>query len=406
MNPPLLLPSSKCFQGVDLILSLIGCRFYARSRLSRIVNIILRIHSALVVYYCIIIKVVFIASDPDVVFTFNVSLIQLFHLIQQHYLWWNVKKMSLFHDCLISRISSHQSRFKLRKLGFYLLALYLFICTMCCYMYMGFIVESDKRALIIYNFYSPVPEPTVARWKSWIAYYLMLFYFTWVRNGWQMLSCFLYIYLLKAVSLVDKESLEQMTMEAKQSSCNFILDKRETPKDNYPTYRKMSLQRMEVEQAKRIFEGFMTPFPLLWFIFNFVSMITILVSVFKLGFKTSFPTEAVLCVINICITFVVLHAISQHNEQSRQLIDIIIRILLREDNQTRSMTGDISQPHILTERIQLSPMKVSLIHYLEESSHISLTALGIFNLEKEIFPAFLGSLISFAVLFVQLSQMK
>ena len=363
--------AASCFQGLDCILLLTGCKVYRLNRWTCVLNWIFRIHCILVVYYAILIKIVYISSDPDVVFTFNVSLIHVFELIQQHYVMFRVNKIAKFHNFLIQGLDEKQLRY-LKFMTWIMLLIYLIVCGFCCWMYYDFIVASDETALIIFNFYAPIPVNETSKAKTYGAYYLMLFYFTWIRNGWQMVSCMLYYYFLKCMKFYDDKWKTSLLQYRKTDKLDF---------------RVLFQERILIKNIKETFESLMSFFPFLWFAFNFISMITILIVLFRLGFETSFPTETLLTYYNMFLNFIVLNTITNVKIESRKLSNQVIEFLYREG------------------RLQ-EPFKLETIHDLTDNVGYNFTASGLFPLEKDLIPSFAGALISFAVLFVQLSQIN
>jgi hypothetical protein len=304
-------------------------------------------------------------------FTFNVSLIHVFHLIQQHYLMLNGDKILGLHNFLIQGLTSKQ-RQHLQSMTRVMLLIYVLVCGFCCWMYFDFIVASDETALIIFNFYAPIPVKETSKTRTVIAYYLMLFYFAWIRNAWQMTSCMLYYYLLMCLSFLDDSMKTSVLSHRNRDDLNFEIILRE---------------RIKLKSVKESFESLVSPFPFLWFTFNFVSLISILVVLFRLGFSSSFPTETILSFFNVFLTFVILNLVTKINLKGRRLSNQVLESLYRD--------GNID-----------APFKVQVIHDLRNNPVIELTACGFFSLERQVIPSFVGALISFAVLFVQVSEMK
>lgn len=150
--------------------------------------------------------------------------------------------------------------------------------------------------------------------------------------------------------------------------------------------------RVHIDQVRGELESKLNLFPLLWFTFNFISMISIMIVLFKSSFEKSLPTESIYTLLNIAVTFAVLFKINSVNEDLAVKYDKLISITLVESK--------------FNDQSDRDSFKFSLLHLLRKDRRLLFTAFNVFQLDKDIILPFVGSLISFSVLFVQLSQIK
>lgn len=164
-------------EGLDLILLMSGCKLYTCSRLLRFINLAARFQCIALLYWVILIKVAYISSDPDPIFTFNISIIHLFQLINHHYLLTRIGKVRQLHKLMVSAINGNK-RVYLRRLTFVMAFIWVIASLFSIITYQLCILDSDERILIIYNFYAIKPyADEVTGLIKLVTRYLMLFFF-------------------------------------------------------------------------------------------------------------------------------------------------------------------------------------------------------------------------------------
>lgn len=363
--------SASTIEGLDLILLMSGCKLYNNSKIYLIINYITRIQCIALLYWVILIKIVYISSDPDPIFTFNISIIHIFQLLNQHYLLLRSKQVRQLHQLMVSKMTLKDKKY-LRKLTFLMVIIWILASLFSIITYHLCILNSDERILIIYNFYSYDQTAKIANfWVIFITRYLMLFFFAIIRNSWQLASCFLFYYLLQCLQFYDEKLINNLINDSSKLS-----------------YVCKVKNRVHIDKLKNELESKLNLFPLLWFTFNFISMISIMIVLFKSSFEKSLPTESVYTFINITITFIVLYKIDSIKNFINTKYDKLICITLNENNNN------------------FDTFKYSYLYILRNNRNIYFTACNIFQLNKGVILPFVGSLVSFSVLFVQLSQIK
>ena len=192
---------------------------YKPNRIVRVVNILFWIHFSVIVYYVILIKLIFITSDPDPYFTFSITLIHVTQLINHHILCFKIKHLKNTQDLLFKEFN-HKNIQYLRKRCFIMLAVYLSISSVSAYLYTHFIIPNDDMILIINNFYSFQQTSELTTINHIFVHYLMTFYFSFLRNSWLMVSTFIYIHYLDCFNFYHENILRRVLHQIKHGGLN------------------------------------------------------------------------------------------------------------------------------------------------------------------------------------------
>lgn len=368
-------PSEAIF-GLDLVLCAMGCKMYRSNVIIRILNILFWIHFSLIVYYVIVIKLIFISSDPDLYFTFSITLIHFTQLINHHLLCFKIKHLRKVHNILFQELNYENVKY-LNRQCYIMLTIYVVTSIVSSYLYVYFIIPDDKMILIINNFYSFNPTSELSLINHIFVHYLMTFYFSFLRNSWLLISTSIYFHFIDCFNFYHENITKKV--------CYLIVGKGINHKIFVSFSRKREIMVNQVEK----FEREMNFFPFLWFSFNFISMISILVSTVRIkgaGFNT-FSVESIYNILNIIFTGVL----------ARKISHLKNKIQLRNED----VLCKLFQEKEISSNYQLF---IGFLNLMREKN-INFTGWQLFDLDIKVLPEFIGSLVTFSVLFVQLLQL-
>lgn len=368
--------SEEICYGLDIILLLMGCKMYRSSKFFDILNYLFLIHFSLFVYYVIVIKLIFIPTDPDTYFTFSITVIHFTQLINHHILYFKIKHLRRIHILLYQELSCENMKY-LKKCCHIMLIFYLAISSLSAYLYIHFIIPSDEMILIINNFYAFTPTTQLSISDHIFVHYLMTLCFSFLRNSWLMISTFTYFHFLDCFKFYYQNMMDQVCI---------LIQGRGLNRKIFDSYSRK--QERMIDQVTQ-FERQMNFFPFLWFSFNFVSLIAILVSTVRIkgaGFHT-FSVESIYNILNIIFTAIVAGKVSDMKNDMKLQREQVTRGLFLERETTSNF--------------QL--LLGFLLRLREEKTNF--TGWQLFALDKKVLPEFVGSLVTFSVLFVQLLQL-
>lgn len=360
--------SENQMKGLDLILMASGCRLYGGTPEIRLLNLFFRVQCFAVIAYCILIRVYKSPHDPDIVFTLNVSMIQIFALTNLIFL---IRRSNRIREVLHTLVDglTEKEREKMRRMSSLFLVAYVLIGIGSTVLYQRYIIPEDDRIIIIYNFYAVFETEALVEWNRIMTYYLMLFFFAWIRNLWQFAVCCLCYYILTMFHMYDEKMLESVLRSRKVTSISFKAKLEE---------------RIEWSNLKEKYNSTFNIFPLLWFTFNFITMISNLVVVIrKKTLKDSMPVETFLICLNLWMTFAICGKITSMSKKISTLAEEVTEHIF-------SLAQDVNQEFLLT-----------FVREIRCCSGYEFTAFHIFSVRKETVLGFSASLISFTVMFIQ-----
>lgn len=390
---------SNAIIGLDIILLFMGVKIYTTNKFIKVLNYIFRVHFSLIVYYLILIKIVFIASDPDPYFTFSITLIHVYQCINHHVLCFKVQYLKRIHDSLYRELNASNIKY-LRRCSFAMLLLYIIISSISAYLYIHLIIPSDEMIIIINNFYAiyPIDAISLSSINHIFVHYLMTFYFSFLRNSWLLASTLIYFHFLSCIDIHHKNILTLVEFSIKNKGLNRKI------------FEKFWCRKNILLQNIKLFEHRMNIFPFLWFSFNFISLISILVSTVRIegaGFNT-FSVESIYDILNICFTGIIVGKVSQLKNSMTYRTEEIVRKMFNEKEIVRAQEPCLYDRHSNESktRVDKYQMLTGFLEQLREHNKVTLTGWQLFKLDKKILPEFLGSLVTFSVLFVSLLQLE
>lgn len=366
------------YGGIDAILTFFGMRLYSGCAITKLINLLMRIHLLVIGYYLAFVRLYFYITAQNDLYMFSFVVYHFAMLIGQHVLACKRPLIAKLYWNLIELCEDEKAKLKIKRLSWRFFLVYL-ILTGIWIINAAIRLQTSGSLQVLCNYYTMQPLESIPFRRMLMIYYLDLVFYPFFLFNASLSTVLLYLHILYCIYQIDVDY-----------HCRLKTNLIRTPEIMECNKSEAICRLVRINMARNSFEKALNVFPFIWFsVLFFACSGNIWLARHYHAMNLTmhyFIFDLTVYVVNVMLVMVVIFAVSQVKELSCEKM--------------RKIGSRLVSLSVKDEQITL------LVNELRHRCQMNFTGWSMFVLDKNLILSFLGGLLTFAVLFIQISEYK